>query len=298
MAATQAGVKTSRIAPIILCGGIGTRLAPLSTPQKPKPFLPLIDNESLLAKTCRRVSKLGAPILIGQSAHADLIKASCEIFEPRAILLEPEAKNTAAAFALVAAFVTHICGDQGIMAVFPCDHVIEPTSAFVSSLQNAAHWAKHGDIVTIGVRPDLPDPSLGYLRLGAALAPDVFTLSAFIEKPAPMEAEILTHDPAILWNTGIYVAQAATITQAIHTQEPAITNAVAKGLAEARMEGIHWHIPAQSYKGLSAQSFDRLVMAPDPRGLVCRADFLWGDVGTQQGLTRAKNILGKSKVLA
>lgn len=290
------------IIPVILCGGAGRRLSPLSTDEKPKAFLNLIGGSPLIAQTYRRACALrtNAPILIGQQRHADLLNSCCYDYNlrPETVLLEPEAKNTAAAFALAAVYIMRTHGADSILALMPCDHVITPDGAFARSMTRAQQMAQRGFITTLGVKPDRADETLGYIRTGKSLGHGGFAISEFIEKPPAALAQGLITDASVLWNTGIYVAQAGTLLSIMTQIAPDLTAAVTRAFDHARTMDNALVLPAEDYAPLPVQSFDHLVMTRTTQSAACPADFLWADIGTHPGLTRAKTLLNTASACA
>ncbi len=264
------------ILPVILAGGMGTRLAPISTPERPNPFLPLADGQSLLTRTLARVADAGqfaAPILVGHVSHrfALLNHARAAQVMPQAILLEPEAKNTAMAIALATAWAMRQQPDA-LLAILPADHYIAPVEAWHSALQQAVTLAVEAQqLCLLGVMPTRPDSNFGYLQMG-----ENHRVVRFIEKPAD-PAPLLA--AGALWNAGQFIAPAGVLAALLAQHTPAIWQAAQAAITGARHEWEYTLPDPVSYAGIPALSFDRNVVE-HASALVVRLEAAWSDLGT------------------
>jgi mannose-1-phosphate guanylyltransferase len=273
---------------VIMAGGGGTRLRPLSTAERPKPFLPLLPTgETLLQRTVRRLDgpELG-PVdvfVVASAAYAPLIEAQV----PGAgLVVEPEGRNTAAAIALAALAIDR--PDDEVMVVLPADHAIDPAreGAFRSVLAAAARGLAGGafgvprPLVTLGIEPTHPATQYGYLVPRHALGASIdglraFPLAAFREKPSAEDAARLLASPGVAWNAGMFLWRRDAIRDALETWAPDVASAVAHGLAEGDV--------AAAYATITARSIDYAVMEPAAaagRVLMASMDVGWTDVGT------------------
>ena len=205
------------IQPVILCGGSGTRLWPLSRKSFPKQFVPLIDGKSLLQLTLQRVLPLSdssddAIVCVGAEDHRFLIAEAMEAASTKgAIILEPVARNTAAAMALAALHAE----DDAQLLFCPADHHIPDISAFVSMVRKGASAAAAGSIVTFGVTPSFPSTAYGYIERGERLSDGSCSVAAFIEKPDLERAQAMLLAGQVLWNAGIFLCTAGTLLKAL-----------------------------------------------------------------------------------
>ncbi len=229
----------SPIIPVILCGGSGTRLWPLSRKSFPKQFAPLIGGESLLALTLKRVAKLNGSgaesgvIAVGAEEHRFLIAQSLAEAKIRGeIVLEPVARNTAAAMAIATRHVkargAQATLEDPLMLFCPADHHIPNTQSFVRSVQSGINAAKEGFIVTFGALHTHPSAAFGYIAKGEGLGDDISRASGFIEKPTLDKAEGLLLQGNVFWNCGIFMARVSVLETAFMTMRKTFGSRPAK----------------------------------------------------------------------
>jgi mannose-1-phosphate guanylyltransferase/mannose-6-phosphate isomerase-like protein (cupin superfamily) len=274
-------IPPSPIMPVILAGGDGLRLAPISTPEQPKPFVPLPDGRSLLTRTLERCALLDAllpPLLVGQGKHRYALHnhvraAGCQ---PMDMLLEPEAKNTAMAIAVAAHYaMKHRPG--ATMVIVPADQIIASPESWMHAVFEAVEVSQRYDrLCLLGVTPTHPDRNYGYIRPGKKL-PDgkAFAVERFIEKPD--QPEHFMED--CLWNAGQFVAPPACIAQLFMAHAPRLWQAAGLALQEAHAEHEFIRLNDASYRGVAAHSFDRMVVEA-AESLVVRLETPWHDLGT------------------
>lgn len=268
---------TMLLYPVIMCGGAGTRLWPASRPSRPKQFIPLAGNRSLFQDTVLRVSALadggGTLIIVGGVAHRGWIVEQLEEIGVEAqVLLEPEARDSAAAMAAAAVW-TQRRDPDGINAFVASDHHIPDDEAFRASVRAAAEEAAHDRIVTLGVRPTEPSSAYGYIRPdGEGLSP----VEAFVEKP---DTETAARHVAAgyLWNSGNFITRAATLLDELRTHAPAVEAAARAALPSGEARSIVTLTSA--FSAAPKISIDYAVMENTRRASVLPVDFAWSDLG-------------------
>ena len=209
------------ITPVILCGGSGTRLWPLSRPARPKPFLPLLGEETLFEATVARCSgePFAPPLLVAGAGQLALVESQAggELGE---IVVEPAAKSTAPAIALAAARLPK----DAVMLVCPCDHHIADARAFRDAAAKAAALAEAGWLVAFGIAPDRAETGYGYIQIGEALSGG-FRVEPFLEKPDRTRAEAFLEDGGYCWNGGIFAFRAGTFLEELAMHRPEMAEA-------------------------------------------------------------------------
>ena len=217
--------------PVILSGGSGTRLWPLSRRAYPKQFLALIDDTSLLQSTAARLDILGdaasvqAPLIVCNEAHRFLVAEQLRASGHAAsnIILEPVGRNTAPALTLAA---LDVVDDDPVMIVMPADHVVKDVAAFARAVSAGLKHAAAGKVVTFGIVPDSPQTGFGYIRAGGATDAQTFALEAFVEKPDLKTAESYVGSGDYFWNSGIFLLRASRWLELIERFRPDVAAAV------------------------------------------------------------------------
>ena len=276
----------SVIIPVILCGGSGTRLWPLSRRDRPKQLVSLVGDETLLEATLRRAGAIagsGEIICVTAADYGAEVRHSLSRLGLRGrLLLEPEPRNTAPALT-AAALVAARIDPAAIVVALPSDHFIEGGDAFVVSVARASAAAERGWLTILGVRPRHPSPAFGYIVPDAGIEglPGVSRVRHFIEKPAPEAARGLIEAGA-LWNAGIVVARAAQVIAAAQKHEPSILAAVERALkgGESGADGLR--LDGRAFASAPSISFDKAVLEWHEAVAVTALDAVWRDVGTWQ----------------
>jgi len=293
--------------PIILSGGAGTRLWPVSREMHPKPFMKLPDGQSLLQKTFARAAALEGVtevLTITNREHyfksRDEYQSAKKSFPGAAdtFLLEPFGRNTAAAIALGAMSVAAVHGGDALMLVLPADHLIDDQARFAAAVKQAAGLAEQGSLVTFGIVPDVPETGFGYIERGdpVGITPALlvgegwgegeraFEVKRFVEKPDLTTAEAYVASGRYLWNSGMFCFKAATVLEQFKTHAPAIYE---RALAcwEATRAGIHGvsamtEIDPDTFATIPENSIDYAVMEKSDAVVVVPGSFGWSDIGS------------------
>lgn len=271
------------IQPVILSGGAGTRLWPLSRRARPKQFLALASTRPMIEETALRLSGDGyaPPIVLCGDEHASLVaeRFAAIGLAPRAVVAEPSARNTAAA-AAVAAALAEKAAPGALVLLAPSDHHVEDAARFRRAVAAGAAAAADGRIVTFGVRPTRPETGFGYIERGAPVAPDVFSIRKFHEKPSATLAESYCASGAHFWNAGVFLFSPAAMRGAFERHAPDIWAQATKALAHARVDGTLIRLDAEAFAACPADSVDRAIMEKtDVAAVVAPVDCGWSDVG-------------------
>ncbi len=311
-----------KITPVVLCGGSGTRLWPLSRKSFPKQFVPLIDNKSLLQLTLER--------LAGLALNADAVKASKQIvcvaaeehrflvsdaleaanlalelstdLVAKTVLLEPVGRNTAAAMALAALAVKASVGLDVLLLFCPADHHIPDYQAFVGSVLEGVEAAKQGSIVTYGVVPTFPSTAYGYIEQGAERQDGSSSVKRFIEKPDANKAQELILQGDVFWNAGIFLVSVSTLLKALETHAPDILKSCQLAMGASTQESgatIQPGLPNTmapifvrpeplAFRACRSESIDYAVMEHFEQVVVVPFKGQWSDVGSWNAVAYLK----------
>ncbi|MGJ8610737.1 MAG: mannose-1-phosphate guanylyltransferase/mannose-6-phosphate isomerase, partial [Octadecabacter sp.] len=271
------------ITPVLLCGGSGTRLWPLSRKSYPKQFVPLIGDQTLFQATAQRLSGNGfaAPLVLTNSDFRFIVTeqlASLGI-DPGAILIEPEGRNTAPAV-LAAAMWLEKTDPDTLMLVSPSDHVIPDTDAFVAAINVAADAARAGQIVAFGITPTHPETGYGYIELAQAIAPGVATpIKKFVEKPDADRAATLVASGTHLWNAGITLFSVKTILKAFRAYAPSLIDPVQASVDDGKPDLGFLRLDPENWAKADDISIDYAVMERADNLSVVPYDGGWSDLG-------------------
>jgi mannose-1-phosphate guanylyltransferase/mannose-6-phosphate isomerase len=276
-------MTNAKIIPVILCGGSGTRLWPLSRKSFPKQFVPLIDNKSLLQLTLERVAQINGSgsrataICVASEDHRFLVAELMQVTKVKGpIILEPMARNTAPAMALAALQAA----PQDLLLFCPADHHIPDAQAFAAMVQQGRAAARAGAIVTFGVVPSFPSTAYGYIEQGAASSDGSFGVARFIEKPNVDKAQALILRGNVLWNAGIFLVQASTLLEALQSQAADILQSCQQAMAQASKDQQFIRPETVSFAACRSDSIDYAVLEHHKHVAVLPFSGAWSDVGS------------------
>ena len=273
------------IVPVILSGGSGTRLWPMSRPEMPKQMLALTANETMLQLTAGRTQgeRFAAPIVVANARHADLVEQQLADAgaPPQALILEPAGRNTAPAIALAAIAAG---GGGDALLVMPSDHVIDDVPAFHAAIEAAMPLVSQGWLVTFGIAPDSPEIGYGWIQIGDALQPGVHRVARFVEKPPLDKAESMLASGDHAWNGGMFLFQADAYLEALAQFDPGILVATREAMDKARTEGTRIYPDATAFATSPDASIDYAVMEKAERVAVVPVAMGWNDVGSWDAL--------------
>jgi len=275
----------AEIVPVVLAGGAGTRLWPLSRPDRPKQFLPLIESRSLFQATLLRVAGhagFASPVIVCNAEHRFIVQEQLAAIgvAPRAILVEPEGRNTAPAAALAALALARE-GD-GYMLLMPADHAIADAAAFRDAVGRGLAAARLGNLVAFGILPDRPETGYGYVRGGNELdgLAGCFGVERFVEKPDRATATSYLADGRYYWNSGIFLAGARPFLDELARHRPDIAQGCAAAWVKARHDGAFAWPERDAFSAIRGESIDYAVMEHTRRAALVPVDMGWSDVGS------------------
>ncbi len=273
------------IVPVILSGGSGTRLWPMSRPERPKQFLALTAAETMLQLTARRAAGDGyaAPIVVANAAHADAVADQlAEVGSaPQSIILEPMGRNTAPAIALAAIAAG---GGDAPLLVMPSDHVIADLDAFRAAIERALPLVGDGWLVTFGITPDAPETGYGWIKVGDPLSTGVHRVERFVEKPPLDAAQAMLASGDHVWNGGIFLFRADRFLEALGRFVPDMLTAAQESMDRADRDGVCIRPDADAFARCPSDSIDYAVMERDDRVAVAPVAMGWNDVGSWDAL--------------
>lgn len=273
----------SQVLPVVLCGGSGTRLWPLSRKTLPKQFAPLLGDKSLLQLTLERLRLLSAEVMcVAAEEHRFLVQEAIQAAGVGGSqLLEPSARNTAAAMAAAAL----LADPEQLLLFAPADHHIPDPERLAATVRNGVPAALAGCIVTFGVVPSFPSAGYGYIRQGAALEGDAGAqggrrVEAFLEKPSVERAAQMILAGGHFWNAGIFLVRAEVLVAALERHAPDILEACRRATANPQRDGDFIRMDRASFEACRSQSIDYAVLEKSEQVAVVPFDGIWSDVGS------------------
>lgn len=273
------------IVPVILSGGSGTRLWPVSTDVRPKQFLALASDRTMFAETLARTGDEGlfaAPLVVGGERHAALMQEELAQTGTAGgrVLLEPCARNTAPAIALAAL----ACPADALMLVMPSDHVIADLPAFLVAVASATPAARDGALITFGIEPTGPETGFGYIKMGDAIDSAVRLVERFIEKPPVERAEAMLAEGDHVWNAGIFLMRADRYLEELGRHAPAMLEQSQKAMQGAAQDGNLIRPDPHAFADCPSDSIDYAVMEKAERVGVVPMSCGWSDLGSWDAL--------------
>ena len=274
--------------PVILSGGVGSRLWPTSRALYPKQLLPLVSEKTMLQETARRVADpelFASAIIVSNDEHRFIIAQQMQEagLKPLAHLLEPVGRNTAPAAAAAAAFVqTH--EPEGVMLLLPADHHIRDIAAFHAAVAEGAELARQGKLVTFGIVPSAPETGYGYIKRGAALGKGAYKVECFVEKPDLATAEGYLSEGGYDWNAGIFMFRADVILDEMHAFCPEIAAKATEAVVKSNRDLDFLRLQSEAFESCPSDSIDYAVMEKTSLAAVVPVEMGWSDIGSWSAL--------------
>ncbi|MDI6797079.1 MAG: mannose-1-phosphate guanylyltransferase/mannose-6-phosphate isomerase [Desulfatibacillaceae bacterium] len=279
------------ILPVILAGGSGTRLWPLSRDYYPKQLLTLFGEGTMMQETARRLkiaNSLAPPLVLCNESHRFFVAEQFRLMgeKPGAIILEPLGKNTAPAVA-VAAIKACEKGEDPVLVVLPADHFIENPQAFHKALEVAVSLAKEGYCATFGIVPDGPETGYGYIQRGQPMpnhGQNAFEVARFVEKPAPQTAKKYLETGQYYWNSGMFVFTASSILEQMRIHAPQVLEACTKAVRLGIEDLDFFRLDEDAFSCCPSISLDYAVMEKTENACVVPVEMGWSDLGSWEAL--------------
>ncbi len=286
------------IVPVILAGGTGTRLWPLSRALYPKQLMNLVDENTMLQSTVSRLKEytgIGGPIILCNEDHRFMVAEQLRMIrvKPSAIILEPVGRNTAPALA-IASLKAMAAGDDPILLVLPADHFIEDIKQFHNTLQTGERYAQMGKMITFGIVPDAPETGYGYIRKGEKLSVegkkekqillDGFAIEKFVEKPDETTAKKYVDSGDYCWNSGMFMFKASQVLKELKKFTPEIFEACDKAFENGNEDLDFFRLDAEAFKVCPSDSIDYAVMEKTDNGAMVPLQAGWNDLGSWEAL--------------
>ena len=283
-------LATAKVLPVIMSGGSGTRLWPLSTEDKPKQFHALASELSMIQDTAMRFQGEGieflAPIVICNRRHGQLAKDQLNALgiEPAAVILEPFGRNTAAVGVVAAAWAKDHA-PEALALLLPADHVITAPNAFRDAIANAARAAEN-HIVTFGIEPDGPETGYGYIQRGEKLYEGAYHVARFVEKPNRKTAKAYLDEGGYAWNAGIFLFSPTVMLEEAERHCPKVRAASMEALDKGERTGVFIALDEHAFASCPSEPIDTAVMEQTDKAVVAPCDIGWADVGSWKELWR------------
>jgi mannose-1-phosphate guanylyltransferase/mannose-6-phosphate isomerase len=275
------------LVPVLLSGGVGSRLWPVSREAHPKQFLPLAGELSMLQETLQRTAGLeaSAPVVVCNEEHRFMVAEQFRQVDLKAnaLILEPEGRNTAPAVALAALQAIETDPDA-VLLVLPADHLIQNVPAFVAAVGKALPLAQAGQLMTFGVVPTQPETGYGYIKCGVRIQDDLYALERFVEKPDLAVAGEYVASGDYLWNSGMFLLGAKDYLEELQSFAPEMLGACRQAMAGASMDLDFVRPEKDAFLSCPSDSIDYAVMEKTKLGAVVSLDCGWSDVGAWSAL--------------
>jgi mannose-1-phosphate guanylyltransferase/mannose-6-phosphate isomerase len=278
----------SKITLVILSGGSGTRLWPLSRKQYPKQYLPLVGDNTMLQETILRLGgldNLADPIIVCNTDHRFLVAEQCQQIDIKSpvILLEPVGRNTAPAIAAAASQALKESNDS-VLLVLSADHVIQDVEAFHQAINIASQQAQAGKLVTFGIVPTNANTGYGYIKSSADSNGGAHKVEVFVEKPDLATAQLYLEQGNYLWNSGMFMFKASTLIDELTTHSPEIVNSVSNAVDNATQDLDFIRLDKQAFESSPSDSIDCALMEKSNNVVVVPLDAQWNDIGSWSAL--------------
>ena len=284
-------MRETKIIPVIMSGGAGSRLWPASRQAMPKQLLPLVTDETMVQETAQRFSGdlYHDPVFICNAAHAEPIRAQMQAIEQNigAIIVEPMGRNTAPC-AVVAALHAQISDPDALILLAPADHHVTKPEAFRRSVAAAIPAANAERLVTFGIAPTGPETGYGYIEQGEAIAPGAFDVAAFKEKPDAVTAQSYLDAGGYYWNAGIFLFSPETLLAEMNKFHPEIVSQSKIAYEKAELKTRQYQLDAKAFAACPSESIDYAVMEPTDKAAVVPCDIGWNDIGSFTSLHALK----------
>ena len=269
--------------PVIMSGGSGTRLWPLSRKHYPKQFLKLVSDRTMLQETALRVNHLAPPIAVCNENHRFILAEQFDEvgIQPTSIILEPVPRNTAPAVAL-SAFNAMQIDEDAILVVLAADHIIKDTAKFNKALEEAIGEAQQGSLVTFGICPSAPETGFGYIQSSDKNA--LSDIVQFVEKPDSATAMAYLESGDFFWNSGMFVFQAKSFLEELERLNPDMYIAVSDAYSQAKPDLDFIRIQKSAFEKVPEDSIDYAVMEKTQKGKILPVDIGWNDIGSFSAL--------------
>lgn len=274
-----------KIVPVIMAGGKGTRLWPLSRAAAPKQFIRFIGDRTLFQKTLERVSDSSiyeAPIIVTNEEFRFLVAEQARELGVKlaSILLEPVARNTAPAVAASAALTRTLFGDNAVIQLLASDHEINADESYFRCVHIARDVALSGNLVTFGILPSEPATGYGYIEAGEAIAPGANAIKSFVEKPPLEKARDMLAVGGYFWNSGMFVFPVRLLAEEFAIHAPEVWNAAERAVAKSTRDLDFTRLDPECFASSPGISIDYAIMEKTSRGAVVPSSFAWSDLGS------------------
>ncbi|NOQ46471.1 MAG: mannose-1-phosphate guanylyltransferase/mannose-6-phosphate isomerase [Desulfobulbaceae bacterium] len=273
------------IQPVILAGGTGSRLWPLSRELYPKQVISLTGDFSLLQTTLKRVSELAdvlPPLIVVGEEHRFMTKTQVEelaLFPQYHLLLEPMGRNTAPAICGAALYARQTAGNDPVLLVLPADHLITKPEAFLQAVQEAVVLAGKGNLATFGITPDKPETGYGYIARGEG-----HKVKSFVEKPDTETAKQYVASGSYFWNSGMFAFSVGTLLAELGEYAPEIVSHMSEAVKNGSTDGVFFRFEREAMAGCPSDSIDYVLMEKTASAAMVEADIGWSDIGSWQAL--------------